>query len=328
MMQAVLQSAPGGVDALLIGETDRPIVGPGQVLVRVHAAGVNRADIVQREGRYPPPPGASPLLGLEVAGVVADVGADVTGFAVGDAVFGLVAGGGYAEYALLDAACAIAKPDWLNFEQAATLPEAWMTAWLNLVDIAQLKGGETALIHAGASSVGITAIQLARLRGAKAIATAGSAEKVGFCEALGATPGIDYKTQDFAAVVNAQGGVDVILDCIGGAYLERNVASLKADGRLVTIGLMGGASAQLDLGRLLVKRLTVRGSTLRPQPLAVKARLTQAIREQILPALQQGRVQLTLDTVFDWHQVADAHRYIEASKNQGKVVLRMIEAKA
>lgn len=320
-MQAIIQTTPGGADTLVRRETSRPQPGPSQLLVRVHAAGVNRADIVQREGRYPPPPGASPILGLEVAGTVAERGSAIDDFAVGDAVFGLVAGGGYAEYVLLDAACAIAKPDWLSFEEAASLPEAWMTAWLNLVDLAGLKAGERALIHAGASGVGAAAIQLCGLVGAEAYATAGSAAKCGFCEALGAKRAIDYKQADFAERIQADGGVDVILDCVGGDYLARNIASLRPDGRLVTIGIMGGGTGQLDLGRLLVKRITVRGSTLRPQPLSVKAQLTRALRETVLPALHAGKAKVTLDRLFDWEDVAAAHRHVESNANLGKVVL-------
>lgn len=321
-MRAILQTQPGGAETLYVGDAPVPVPAAGQLLVHVRAAGVNRADIVQREGRYPPPPGASPLLGLEVAGDVAAIGPGVADFRVGDPVLGLVAGGGYAEYVLLDQGCAVRKPDSLTYEQAASLPEAWMTAWLNLVDIADVQAGETVLIHAGASGVGAAAIQLARLRGAQVVATAGSADKVAFCRQLGATLAVDYKQEDFAAQVSAMGGADVVLDCVGGAYLEKNIQCLKADGRLVVIGLMGGVSGKLDLGRLLVKRLRVQGSTLRPQPYAIKARLTGAIRETVLPAIAAGAVQLTLDKVFDWADVAAAHRYMEASANLGKVVLR------
>jgi len=322
-MRAVLQHGPGGAETLYLGETSMLTAGAGQLLVRVRAAGVNRADIVQREGRYPPPPGASPLLGLEVAGDVAAIGAGISGFRIGDPVFGLVAGGGYAEYALLDQGCAVHKPDTLSYEEAATLPEAWMTAWLNLVEIAAVRKGETVLIHAGASGVGAAAIQLVRLLGAHGITTAGSDEKRQFCKQLGAETAINYKQDDFAAQVVALGGADVILDCIGGSYLEKNIECLKPDGRLVNIGLMGGASGKLDIGRLLVKRLRVQGSTLRPQPTAVKAMLTEAIRKTVLPAIAAGNVQLTLDKVFDWGQVVEAHRYVEAAANRGKVVLRL-----
>jgi NADPH2:quinone reductase len=322
-MFAITQTRSGAAETLQMAQVDCPRPAPGQLLVRVDAAGINRADIVQREGRYPAPPGASPMLGLEVAGVVAELGGDVDGFSVGDPVFGLVGGGGYAEYALLEADCAIARPDWLAAEQAASLPEAWMTAWFNLVELAKLQAGETVLIHAGASGVGAAAIQLARLLGAVPVVTVGSPEKAAFCSGLGAEAAIEYRQTDFADVVSAMGGADVVLDCVGGDYINRELPCLKADSRLVLIGLMGGAHAQLDLGRLLVKRITVRGSTLRPQPLAVKRRLTDALRGTILPALLAGTAKLTLDRVFDWNQVQAAHRYVEANANLGKVVLRM-----
>lgn len=320
-MRAVLQDAPGSADSLFLGQLACPQPGSGQLLVRVRAAGVNRADIVQREGRYPPPPGASPLLGLEVAGEVAAVGDAVNAFKPGDAVFGLVAGGGYAEYAVLDEGCAIAKPDYLSFAQAASLPEAWMTAWLNLVELAALNKGEAVLIHAGASGVGAAATQLARLRGATAIVTVGSEEKAAFCRQLGAFEAINYRTGSFQDAIKAIGGVDVVLDCIGGSYLDANLNSLKPDGRLIVIGLMGGAAAEFNLGKLLVKRLRVQGSTLRPQPLAVKARLTQCLRDTVLPALQAGHVTLTMDRQFPLGEVAAAHRWLEENRNQGKVVL-------
>jgi NADPH2:quinone reductase len=199
-----------------------------------------------------------------------------------------------------------------------------MTAWFNLLELANLSAGDQVLIHAGASSVGISAIQLAALRGAKVFATVGSDQKADFCRGFGATQAINYKTHDFATEIEAVGGVDVILDCIGGSYLGRNIACLKADGRMIVIGTMGGVTGELDLRRLLVKRLRVQGSTLRPQPLSVKAKLTDALRSDVLPALQSGRIRLTLDCVFDWESVAEAHTYIESSQNRGKVVLRVI----
>jgi NADPH2:quinone reductase len=322
-MRAVVQRSSGSANTLEIGEVDAPTVGAGQLLVRVQAAGINRADIVQREGRYPAPPGASTILGLEVAGEVVAVGAGVDDFHPGDAVFGLVAGGGYAELALLDAACAISKPDWLTFEAAAALPEAWMTAWFNLVTLGGLKAGETALIHAGASGVGAAAIQLATLLRAKAVVTVGSPDKARFCRQLGADVAVEYKHEDYVAAVNAMGGADVVLDPIGGDYMARDIQCTRPDGRIIVIGLMGGAHAQMDLGRLLVKRLTVRGSTLRPQPLAVKAMLTDAVRDTILPALATGAVQQTLDRVFDWTNVRAAHQYLESNANLGKVILSL-----
>lgn len=323
-MKAVLQTAPGGADTLYMGEAELPQATGSELLVRLHAAGVNRADIVQRDGRYPPPPGAPSLLGLEISGTVAAVGEQVSGFVVGDAVFGLVAGGAYAEYACLEAALAIRKPPALSWEAAASLPEAWMTAWFNLVEIGKLQAGQTVLIHAGASGVGSAAIQLGKLLGARVIATAGTPEKCAHCVAMGAETAINYREQaEFQTAVKAAGGADLILDCVGASYLARNVASLRADGMLIVIGGMGGREATLDLGQLLVKRLTLRGSTLRPQPLAVKAPLAGALRDRILPMLLEGRLALNLDRSFPWQEVADAHCYLEDNRNIGKVVLTM-----
>jgi len=322
-MLAVVQSAPGGVDTLQLDEIAPPLRGAGQLLLRVMAAGINRADLAQRAGHYPPPPGASPILGLEVAGVVEEADADSC-FRPGDAVFGLIGGGGYAEYALLDEALAIAKPDWLSWVEAASLPEAWMTAWFNLVEKAGLQAGETVLVHAGASGVGAAAIQLAGLLGAQAFASAGSEEKAAFCRQLGAAQAFNYRqTPGFGALVKDWGGADVVLDPVGASYLNDNLSALKPDGRLVNIGLLGGAKAELNLGALLMKRISLIGSTLRPQPLEVKARLARAVEARILPALEQGRLRLTLDSSYPVAQVADAHAYVEANRNLGKVVLTL-----
>lgn len=322
-MQLVTQSAPGGADTLAITFAEKPQPAPGQLRVRVLAAGINRADIVQREGHYPPPKGASPVLGLEIAGIVDAVNGP-SRFQEGDAVFGLVSGGGYAEYALLDSSAALPKPDLMSWAEAASLPEAWMTAWFNLVDIAALQPGQTVLIHAGASGVGAAAIQLASLLGARVIASAGSEEKRQFCRSLGADEVIDSRQSGFAANLKAQGGVDVVLDPVGAALFDDNIAVLKPDGRLVVIGIMGGSSASLNLGLLLVKRLRLMGSTLRSQPEAVKARLAAALEAEVLPALADGRARVTLDSVYPLAAVADAHRYVEDNRNLGKVVLSLL----
>lgn len=322
-MQLVTQSAPGGADTLEIAFAEKPQPAPGQLRVRVLAAGINRADIVQREGKYPPPKGASPVLGLEIAGIVDAVNGP-SRFQEGDAVFGLVSGGGYAEYALLDSSAALPKPDLMSWAEAASLPEAWMTAWFNLVDIAALQPGETVLIHAGASGVGAAAIQLASLLGARVVASAGSEEKRQFCRSLGADEVIDSRQSGFAANLKAQGGVDVVLDPVGAALFDDNIAVLKPDGRLVVIGIMGGSSATLNLGLLLVKRLRLLGSTLRSQPEAVKAGLAAALETEVLPALADGRARVTLDSVYPLAAVADAHRYVEDNRNLGKVVLSLL----
>ncbi|MBP7581899.1 MAG: NAD(P)H-quinone oxidoreductase [Vogesella sp.] len=322
-MQLVTQSAPGGADTLEIAFAEKPQPAPGQLRVRVLAAGINRADIVQREGKYPPPKGASPVLGLEIAGIVDAVNGP-SRFQEGDAVFGLVSGGGYAEYALLDSSAALPKPDLMSWAEAASLPEAWMTAWFNLVDIAALQPGETVLIHAGASGVGAAAIQLASLLGARVVASASSEEKRQFCRSLGADEVIDSRQAGFAANLKAQGGVDVVLDPVGAALFDDNIAVLKPDGRLVVIGIMGGSSATLNLGLLLVKRLRLLGSTLRSQPEAVKASLAAALEAEVLPALADGRARVTLDSVYPLAAVADAHRYVEDNRNLGKVVLSLL----
>lgn len=322
-MQLVTQSASGGADTLAIAFAEKPQPAPGQLRVRVLAAGINRADIVQREGHYPPPKDASPVLGLEIAGIVDAVNGP-SRFQEGDAVFGLVSGGGYAEYALLDSSAALPKPDLMSWAEAASLPEAWMTAWFNLVDIAALQPGQTVLIHAGASGVGAAAIQLASLLGARVIASAGSEEKRQFCRSLGADEVIDSRQSGFAANLKAQGGVDVVLDPVGAALFDDNIAVLKPDGRLVVIGIMGGSSSSLNLGLLLVKRLRLMGSTLRSQPEAVKARLAAALEAEVLPALADGRARVTLDSVYPLAAVADAHRYVEDNRNLGKVVLSLL----
>ena len=306
---------------MYIGEAARPQRQTGQLLVQVMAAGINRADIVQRDGHYPPPPGASAILGLEIAGVVQEV--DEGGrFQPGDAVFGLVAGGAYAEFAILEEALAIAKPDELSWVEAASLPEAWMTAWLNLVQVGKVKAGDNVLIHAGASGVGACAIQLGRLLGAHPFASAGSADKLQFCRQMGAEQAFNYKQlPHFARQVKDWGGVDMILDPVGASYLAENLACLKQDGRLVNIGIMGGGKAELNLGLVLMKRLSIIGSTLRSQPLAVKAPLAQALASTILPAIANGSIRTTVDSCFPWQQVADAHAYMESNANLGKVVL-------
>lgn len=325
-MQAVMQKAPGGAETLYLDVVEKPVLNEGQLLVRVIASGINRADIMQREGKYPPPPGAPEILGLEVAGIVEDVKGP-SRFRPGDEVFGLVAGGGYAEYAVLDSVLAIPKPDSLSWVEAASLPEAWMTAWFNLVEMGRLQRGETILIHAGASGVGAAATQLAGLLGATSIVSAGSEEKLAFCQQMGADHVFNYKQhQAFSTVVKEWGGADVILDPVAASYLAENIASLKRDGRLVVIGLMGGTQAQLNMGQVLVKRLSLIGSTLRGQPLEVKARLAQALEQTVLPAILSGLLRVTLDSTYPMSMVEEAHQYIEANQNLGKVVLTWFPA--
>jgi putative PIG3 family NAD(P)H quinone oxidoreductase len=324
-MKAILL---GSDDArtLAWSESPAPVPGPDEVLVAVHATAVNRADLLQRRGFYPPPPGESEILGLEAAGVVAAVGARVSGWRVGDRVCCLLAGGGYAEQVAVHQAMLLAIPPALDFRQAAALPEALYTAFVNLVLEAGLAAGERALIHAGASGVGTAAIQLARHRGAEVFVTAGSTEKIERCVALGARAGIDYKREDFAervAALTGKEGVDVILDCVGGQYLARNLASLRARGRLVVIGLMGGTQAEIDLALVVRKRLRVVGSVLRSRTLAEKIAITRAFEAEVWPAVASGAIRPIVDAVYPIADAAAAHDYVAANKNFGKVVLEI-----
>jgi tumor protein p53-inducible protein 3 len=326
-MRAVVVREPGGIEQLALAEWPAPQPAPGELLVKVKAAGVNRADVLQRQGRYPPPPGASPLLGLEVAGVVEDVGAAPgrNGASVGDRVFGLLSGGGYAEYAVLPAAMAIPIPENLSFEEAATIPEAFLTAYQCLFWLGGLQAGRQVLIHAGASGVGTAAIQLVREAGARSIVTAGSEGKLEACRALGAGLAINYKTGPFAPqVLAATGdqGVNLVLDFVGAPYWEQNLECLAPDGRLILIGTLGGTRVpDLDLRVLMRKRLQVTGTTLRGRGLDYKVRLTRDFASFALPRFADGRLRTVIDRVFPWVRVAEAHRYMEENRNIGKIVL-------
>ncbi|QLG89878.1 NAD(P)H-quinone oxidoreductase [Chitinibacter bivalviorum] len=312
---------------LLLGDAPIPTPAAGQLLVKVAAAGLNRADLVQASGKYPPPPGESEILGLEIAGEVLALGEGVSDFRVGDRVFGLVAGGAYAEYCLLEQSLSCLLIDTLSNVAAASLPEAWLTVWLNLIELGALRldgssNERRVLIHAGASGVGAAAIQLAKACGAWVAITTSSVEKQAFCRELGADLVIDYRRQDFAAEVKAAGGADLILDTIGGAYLAGNQRCLNQDGQMIVIGLLGGVEAQLNLGLLLVKRQRITGSTLRSLPLGRKAQLTQALREYVLPRISSGEFRVTLDRTFAFSEAAAAHEYLAQNHNIGKVVLQ------
>jgi putative PIG3 family NAD(P)H quinone oxidoreductase len=323
-MKAIDVARPGGPEALELVDVPDLEPGPGEVRVRVRATAVNRADLLQRRGLYPPPPGASKIIGLEMAGEVDRLGAGVSEPRLGERVCALLTGGGYAEQAVIPAGMAMRVPDALSFEQAAAFPEVWMTAWDNLIRWGRLAAGETALVHGGGSGVGTAAVQIARFVGARAIATVGSPEKGARVVALGADAFIDYKTEDFAArarELTGGRGVDVILDIMGGAYLEKNVRALAVGGRLVCIGLMGGAQATLDLGQLLSRRLTVAGTTLRSRPVAEKIALTREVEARLLPEIAAGRLKLVVDRVLPLARAADAHRALEASEHFGKIVL-------
>jgi putative PIG3 family NAD(P)H quinone oxidoreductase len=311
---------------LVWGEADEPVCGPDEVVVDVRAAAVNRADLWQARGHYPPPFGASETLGLEMAGVVREVGAAVQTVGTGDRVCALLPGGGYAERVSVPAGMLLRLPDDWSFAQGAAVPEVWYTAFINLFDEGGLKPGETALIHAGASGVGTAAIQLAVDAGAHALATAGSAAKVARCRELGAALAVNYKEDDFVAEVMAAtggAGVDVILDPVGGGYLARNIALLKPFGRLVNIANLGGSKGELDMGRVLGRRLRIIGSTLRGRPVAEKIAITRRFAEQVWPKLADGRLQPIIDRVFPIAEAQAAHAYVLANRNIGKVILEI-----
>jgi len=323
-MRAVIAPRAGGLEALTVVE--RPLANPAadEILIAVRAAGLNRADILQRLGKYPPPPGASDILGMEVAGEVAAVGDTVTAFRIGDRVMTLVAGGGYAEFCPAPAAVALPLPDALSFTEGAAVPEAFFTVWLNVFRLGGLKAKETALIHGGSSGIGTAAIQLAKAFGARVIVTAGSPEKCAACRALGADVAINYRTEDFVAAVlaaTAGRGADVILDMVGGEYVGRNYAAAAADGRIVQIATQAGSRADIDLRALMAKRLVHTGSTLRSRPVAFKAALAEDVRANCLPLLASGKVRPVIDSTFPLANVAEAHRRLESSAHIGKIVL-------
>ena len=298
--------------------------GRGEVLVSVQATAVNRADLLQAHGLYDPPPGASQILGLEMAGIIAAVGEDVTEWQVGDRVCALLPGGGYAEQVAVPAGMLLRLPDSWGFAEGTAVPEVWYTAYVNLFLEGDLCSGETVLIHAGASGVGTAAIQLARAANATVFVTAGSAEKLLACRKLGATLAINYKQEDFLAKVLAttqNQGVDLILDPVGGSYLQRNIAVLKRYGRLINIGLLGGTQGEMNMAHLLGKRLRIIGSTLRSRPPAEKVKITERFQSGFWPLLRSGELQPVIDTIFPIEQVQEAHAYVAQNKNIGKVVL-------
>ncbi|HEX6000667.1 MAG TPA: NAD(P)H-quinone oxidoreductase [Hyphomicrobiaceae bacterium] len=323
-MSAVAITSPGAPDVLKLTQVPTPMPGEGQVLVKVAAAGVNRPDVAQRQGTYPPPPGHSLLPGLEIAGEVVASGAGTSRWKPGDQVCALVNGGGYAEYCLADETSALPIPAGFDLVHAAALPETFFTVWNNVFDRGRLARGEWLLVHGGSSGIGTTAIQLAKALGSRVIATAGSAEKCRACLDLGADRAVNYKTEDFvAAAKEATGGkgVNVILDMVGGDYTEKNIVLAAEDGRIVQIATLGGAEAKINLARLMVKRVTLTGSTLRPRPREVKAGFARALEEKVWPLLAAGKIKVVLDSTYPLAQAADAHRRLETSQHIGKVVL-------
>ena len=323
-MRVVEITEPGPPEALEVGIRPVPAPGPGEVLIRAAAAGVNRADTMQRKGNYPPPPGASDVLGLEVSGTVAAVGQGVSDLVVGDEVCALLTGGGYAEYCLAPAPQCLPIPAGVSLVDAAALPEAYATVWTNVIDRGRLEAGESLLVHGGSSGIGTVAIQLARLFGARVFATAGTPAKCAACVELGAERAIDYRAEDFVAVLGeATGGrgVDLILDMVGGAYLQRNLASLAIEGRLVIIALMEGAQAELDLARLMSRRLTVTGATLRARSIAQKAEIMTALRARVWPRFASDELRPIVHATYPLAEAAEAHRVMESSVHTGKLLL-------
>lgn len=313
-------------EKMIIGEYPRPIRSSHDILIEVKATAVNRADIMQRKGQYPPPAGATPVLGLEAAGIVAETGSKVSRWKVGDRVFGLLPGGGYAQYASMPEEMAMAIPDALSYAEAASIPEVFLTAWQSLVWLAKIKKGEKVLIHAGASGVGTAAIQLAREMEAEVFITA-SAPKHNICRELGAQHTIDYRQESFREKIMGltnEAGVDIIIDFVAAPYFQDNLHCLSTDGRLIMLALLGGLKVpEANLLPVLRKRLSILGSTLRSRPIDYQAKLTEDLSEFLLPRLQEGKIKPVIDSVFSWEEVNRAHAHMEANKNKGKIVLEI-----
>jgi len=323
-MRAIEITAPGGPDVLRVCTRPTPAPGPGEVLIKTVAAGVNRPDTMQRKGLYPPPHGAPDLPGLEVAGSVVALGPGENPLKLGDPVCALVVGGGYAEYCAAPAGQCLPIPHGLSLIEAASLPETFFTVWSNVFDRAHLASGESLLVQGGSGGIGVSAIQIAHAFGNPVFATAGNAEKCAACERLGATRAINYKTEDFVAVVKeATGGrgVDVILDMVGGDYLPREIAALANEGRIVLINTMGGMHSPINLRDIMVRRLTLTGSTLRPRPVAFKRAIAAALREKVWPLIETGKIKPVVFKTFPLEQASEAHRLMESSEHIGKIVL-------
>lgn len=322
-MKAVEISKPGGPEVLTLCERAMPQPGLDQVVIKVAYAGVNRPDALQRAGMYAPPKGASDLPGLECSGEVSAVGSQVTDLKVGDAVCALLPGGGYAEYVATPAAHCLPVPDGMDMKQAACLPETYFTVWSNVFMRGGLQAGERFLVHGGSSGIGTTAIQLAHVLGARVFVTAGSEDKLEACRKLGAEIAINYKQADFVEVVKAEGGADLILDMVGGSYMQRNINALADDGRLVQIAFLQGMKAELNMVQMMTRRLTLTGSTLRPQSDLAKARIADQLRAKVWPLLAAGRVGPVMDLEFALEDAAKAHARMEAGDHIGKIVLKV-----
>ena len=326
-MTAIELKQPGGPEMLVPGSRPTPKPGKGEVLIKVAAAAINRPDVLQRQGKYPPPPGAPDTLGLDVAGTVVATGSDVSWPKLGDQVCALVAGGGFAEYAVAPAPQCMPVPKGLSMAEAASLPETYFTVWTNVFDRGRLQPGEAFLVHGGASGIGTTAIQLAKALGSRVFATAGSPEKCAACEKLGAEKAVNYKTEDWVKVIKqaTQGeGVDVILDMVGGDYTPRNLELLRTDGRVVQIAFLRGNKTEVDLNAIMRKRLTLTGSTLRPRSVAEKAVIAQALRAKVWPLFESGKLKPVIHATFPLAKTADAHRMMDADEHTGKIVLTVV----
>ena len=325
-MKVIDVPQPGGPEALVLVERPVPQPAPGEVLIEVAAAGLNRADILQRRGLYPTPPGAPSHPGLEVAGTIAAMGADVTEFKVGDAVCALLQGGGYAEYCCVDAGQVLPIPGSLDMIEAASLPEAIFTVWSNVFGFGRLQPGESLLVHGGSSGIGVAAIQLAAALGHVVFATAGSADKCRFCESLGARRAIDYKSEDFVAEIARQTdgrGVNVVFDMVGGSYVPRNLQVLATEGRLVIIATQGGVKGEIDVLRIMLQRLVITGSTLRPRSVEFKRAIRDQLLEKVWPLIAAGRVRPIVDSVFALAEASKAHARMESSEHKGKIILAL-----
>lgn len=323
-MTAIGLPTPGGPEALVPEQRPVPAPGKGEILVKVAAAGVNRPDVMQRKGLYPPPPGAPDIPGLEISGEVVALGEGASRFTLGDKVCALVSGGGYAQYCVADEASALPVPAGLSMVEAAALPETFFTVWTNVFDLAGLKAGENFLVHGGTSGIGTTAIQLAKAFGATVFTTAGSVEKCEVCRQLGADVAIDYKTEDFVAVVKEKSGgkgAHVILDMVGGSYIARNYEAASPQGRIVQIAFMEGSKVQIDYMRLMLKRLSHMGSTLRSRPKAEKAAIAASLAEKVWPLIEAGKVKPVMDQTFPLKEASKAHARMETSAHIGKIML-------
>lgn len=322
-MRAVEISHPGGPEVLRIVEREVPLPGPGEVQIAVAAAGLNGADLAQRKGAYPPPEGASDLPGLEVAGTISALGDGVSGFEIGERVCALLTGGGYAQYCTAPAGQVLPLPRSMDFVAGAGLLETITTVWANVFEAGRLAAGETLLVHGGASGIGTTAIQLAKSVGARVFVTCGSEDKAAACRELGADRGINYRSENFAEIVREEGGADVILDIVGGSYLEDDIKALKRGGRLVFIAFGGGRHGQLDIARVMMNGLTITGSTLRSRSIAEKARLIAEVKRHVWPLVETGAFRPVIDSVWPLEAAAEAHRHMEASSHTGKVILQI-----